>query len=66
MIREVVAILSVLVTARRDGADGQGLAEYALLLSLIAIVCIAALLFMGGAISEILSTIGVTIQNPGP
>ena len=39
-------------------ADGQGLAEYALILALIAIVAIVALLFLGGQISKILSVIG--------
>ena len=38
--------------------DGQGLAEYALILSLIAIVAILALLFLGTQISTILSTVG--------
>ena len=38
--------------------EGQGLAEYALILALIAIVAIVALLFLGGAISGILSTVG--------
>lgn len=38
--------------------EGQGLAEYALILSLIAIVVVAVLLFMGGNIKTILSTIG--------
>src|SRR5665811_1777001 len=37
---------------------GQGLAEYALILALIAIVAVVALLFLGGVISSILSTIG--------
>jgi pilus assembly protein Flp/PilA len=37
---------------------GQGLAEYALILALIAIVAIAALVFLGGQISAILSSIG--------
>ena len=37
---------------------GQGLAEYALILALIAIVAVIALLFLGGVISTILSTIG--------
>jgi len=37
---------------------GQGLAEYALILALIAIVAVVALLFLGGAISTILSNIG--------
>jgi len=45
---------------RRD-EDGQGLAEYALILALIAIIAIAALLFLGGQISTILSTIGAQI-----
>lgn len=38
--------------------EGQGLAEYALILALIAIVAVVALLFLGGVISTILSTIG--------
>ena len=41
--------------------DGQGLAEYALILSLIAIVSIVALLFLGGQISNILSTVGNSV-----
>jgi pilus assembly protein Flp/PilA len=44
---------------RRD--DGQGLAEYALILALIAVVAILALVFLGGKISGILSDIGVNI-----
>ena len=36
---------------RRD-EEGQGLAEYALILALIAIIAIAALLFLGGQISD--------------
>jgi Flp pilus assembly pilin Flp len=39
------------------GAAGQGLAEYALILSLIVIFSILALLLMGDQISTILSTI---------
>ena len=41
--------------------EGQGLAEYALILALIAIVAILALTFLGGQISTILSTIGGAI-----
>jgi pilus assembly protein Flp/PilA len=51
---------SLLATLKRD-EDGQGLAEYALILALIAIVAIVALLFLGGAISSILSTVGSSI-----
>lgn len=41
--------------------DGQGLAEYALILALIAVIAIAALVFLGTKISSILSTIGAAI-----
>jgi pilus assembly protein Flp/PilA len=37
---------------------GQGLAEYALILALIAILAIAALGFLSGAINDILSAVG--------
>jgi pilus assembly protein Flp/PilA len=42
-------------------ADGQGLAEYALILALIAIVAIVALLFLGSQISDKLSIVGNAI-----
>ena len=45
--------------ARSD--EGQGLAEYALILALIAIVAIIALLFLGGQVSTILSTVGNSV-----
>lgn len=41
--------------------DGQGLAEYALILALIAVIAIAALVFLGTQISSILSSIGANI-----
>lgn len=41
--------------------EGQGLAEYALILALIAIVAILALIFLGTQISTILSYIGAAI-----
>ena len=42
----------------RQEEEGQGLAEYALILALIAT---AALIFLGGQISSILSKIGAQI-----
>ena len=48
----------VLAAIRSDRAEGQGLAEYALILALIAIVAIVALLFLGTAISSILNQVG--------
>ena len=53
----MVGIRNVWARIARD-ADGQGLAEYALILALIAIVSIVALIFLGGEISKILSEIG--------
>ncbi len=43
---------------RRNSQAGQGLAEYALILALIAILAITALLFLGGQINTVLSNIG--------
>ncbi len=40
---------------------GQGLAEYGLILSLIAIVAIVALIFLGHQVSKILSTVGSSV-----
>ena len=48
------------ITSSRD-EDGQGLAEYALILALIAIIAIVALIFLGGQVSQILSTVGSSI-----
>ncbi len=48
------------IAARMD-QRGQGLAEYALILALIAIAAVAALLFLGGVIQKILSTIGAAM-----
>jgi pilus assembly protein Flp/PilA len=45
----------------QSDTEGQGLAEYALILGLIAIVAIVALLFLGGQISDKLSTVGNAI-----
>jgi Flp pilus assembly pilin Flp len=45
----------------REDDEGQGLAEYALILGLIAIVAIVALLFLGGQVSRILSTVGSSV-----
>ncbi|MEO7119094.1 MAG: Flp family type IVb pilin [Candidatus Limnocylindrales bacterium] len=41
--------------------EGQGLAEYALILALIAVIAIAALVFLGTQISTILSSIGAAL-----
>jgi pilus assembly protein Flp/PilA len=53
--------VSGLGPAHRRLDDGQGLAEYALILALIAIVAILALTFLGTQISSILSYIGSVV-----
>ena len=45
----------------RSEDEGQGLAEYALILALIAVVAIIALIFLGGQVSKILSTVGASV-----
>jgi len=54
MLSKMNAALLAIV-ARFDREDGQALAEYGLLLALIAVVCIAALGLLGLAISGTLS-----------
>ena len=51
---------SILQLIRRD-ERGQGLAEYALILALIAVVVIAAVTLLGTNINSILSTIATSI-----
>jgi Flp pilus assembly pilin Flp len=52
--------LALVAELEQDEA-GQGLAEYALILGLIAIVAIVALTFLGTQISGILSHVGGTL-----
>ena len=56
-----MALVTWFLTALRRDEEGQGLAEYALILALIAIVAIIALLFLGGQISGILNTVGSSV-----
>jgi pilus assembly protein Flp/PilA len=41
--------------------EGQGLVEYGLILTLIAIVCVVALIFMGSQVSTMLDTVGKSV-----
>ena len=63
LIREVqhMALIQLAAYLAPQDEEGQGLAEYALILALIAIVAIVALLFLGGAISGILNTVGTSV-----
>ena len=52
------ALLATWIERVRTDEDGQGLAEYALILALIAIISIVALIYLGSQISDKLSVIG--------
>ncbi len=56
-----VTYLQTWLSSLLDREEGQGLAEYALILALIAIVAILALIFLGSQIQTILSYIGSAI-----
>jgi Flp pilus assembly pilin Flp len=45
------------------GEAGQGIVEYALILSFISIVAVAVLFLFGGALQELLSTVLSGLQN---
>ena len=53
-----MSFLTALINLVRREDEGQGLAEYALILALIAIVAILALIFLGSQISDKLSIVG--------
>jgi len=56
-----MSMLLALISHFRNDEEGQGLAEYALILALIAIVAIAALVFLGSQISGILRVVGNSV-----
>ena len=56
-----MTIVQVWLSSVTHREDGQGLAEYALILALISIISIVALLFLGTQISTVLSIIGNTL-----
>jgi pilus assembly protein Flp/PilA len=51
----------VMVNYLKTKEEGQGLAEYALILVLVAIVCVVALMFLGTSINTVLCNVGSTI-----
>lgn len=53
MVRTLSSVLS--------NEEGQGYAEYGVILGLIAILCMTSLLFLGGHIRGFLSSVGSTV-----
>lgn len=60
-MREFLGRFMFLVNLLKAKEEGQGLAEYALILVLVAIVCVVALLFLGTSINTVLCNVGSTI-----
>ena len=58
---EHMMLYNALISLFHRDEEGQGLAEYALILALIAIVAIIALIFLGGQVKTILSNVGTSI-----
>jgi pilus assembly protein Flp/PilA len=56
MLSYLVDLMGRVMGGLRD-EEGQGLAEYALILAFIAVVAIAALTFLGSDISSLLSNV---------
>ena len=55
-------IRSLVVWRPRIREEGQGLAEYALILGLIAIVAILSLIFLGDSLADLMTMIGSNID----
>jgi len=63
VMRELLERFYVLVNFLKTDEEGQGLAEYALILVLVAIVCVAALLFLGGSINNVLNNVATNLNS---
>jgi len=57
----MTALIHLLSSAVHRDEQGQGLAEYALILTFIAVVLVVALAFFGGQLNTMLSNVGTSI-----
>jgi Flp pilus assembly pilin Flp len=60
----LVVYLQNLVASLRERQEGQTMAEYALILGGIAVVVIAAIVFLGGRIDNLFEATGSSVTNP--
>ena len=61
----VYLFLQGLASGWRNEERGQGLTEYALIIALIAVVCIVAVLALGNQISTLFSKVTNCLSNSG-
>jgi pilus assembly protein Flp/PilA len=59
-----VEYVAAWLRTKTDSERGASLVEYALLLALIAVICIVALQFLGQEASQNFSDVGNSISNP--
>ena len=57
----MLSIYTAIINFLNRDEEGQGLAEYALILALIPIVANIALIFRGSQVSKILGTVGTSV-----
>jgi pilus assembly protein Flp/PilA len=60
-LRSRLCAIADAITRTCINEDGQGLTEYALILGLIALIAIAALTLLGGAVTNALSTVANSV-----
>jgi pilus assembly protein Flp/PilA len=65
MLKHFVAVEANLA-GRRRARSGQSLAEYGLILALVAVFCITALQLLGGNIQSMINQLAGSIQNATP
>ena len=58
-----MTVINALITSFVRDEEGQGLAEYALILALIAVVAIIALIFLGTQVSGVLNDVADSIWH---
>ncbi len=57
MLNNLIAYLTATFTDVKEGEEGQGLVEYALILAFVSILSIAALTALSGGINGVFTTI---------
>ena len=60
----LVVYLQNTIANLRERQEGQTMAEYALILGGIAVVVIAAIVFLGGRIDDLFRATGSSVTNP--
>ena len=58
MLQFVDALRGLYIVEGAEGAEGQGLVEYALIIAFIAVVVIVAMVFLQGRITSLFSKVG--------